>query len=201
MTRDDFVRNYWEYFIELETQLIETKKYAEFDSKNRVYSREYLQLLQAICSEIDVIGKELASLINTGFVIDSSTNIKRWGYEIQKKYPDIKDTLVVFNAYMIQQPFKRWEYVENITVDVNGVTKHNLKLVYDKAIPWWKDYNTVKHRRLGLVSNTKNYQLANQKNVILAFSALYILETLMMTELGISITDLKSQLVILKAEE
>lgn len=201
MTREDFVRNYWVYFIELENQLLETKKYAEFDSKNKVYSREYLQLFQAICSEIDVIGKELASLINSGFVIDTNTNIKRWGYEIQKKYPDIKDTLVVFNAYMIQQPFKKWEYVENITTDVNGVKKRNLKLVYDKAIQWWKDYNTVKHRRLGLVSNTKNYQLANQKNVILAFSALYILETLMMTELGININDLKCQLITLKTVE
>jgi len=200
MTRDDFVRNYWVYFIELEKQLLDTKKYVEFDSKNKVYSREYLQLFQAICSEIDVIGKELASLINPGFVIDNNTNIKRWGYEIQQKYPNIKDTLVIFNSYMIQQPFKRWEYVENITTDVNGVVKHNLKLVYDKAIQWWKDYNIVKHRRLGLVSNTKNYQLANQKNVIMSFAALYILETLVMTELGINVNDLQCQLFALDIE-
>jgi hypothetical protein len=194
------VRNYWVYFSELEKQLLDTKKYAEFDSKNKVYSREYLQLFQAICSEIDVIGKELAILINPSLTINKDTNIKRWGYEIQQKYPDIKDTIVIFDSYMIQQPFKRWEYVENEITDVNGVTKHILKQVYDKSVQWWKDYNMVKHRRLGLVSNTKNYHLANQKNVILSLSALYILETLMMKELEMNINDLKSQLFAIKTE-
>lgn len=30
----DFNQNYWEYFLELEDQLADTKKYIEFDSTN-----------------------------------------------------------------------------------------------------------------------------------------------------------------------
>ena len=50
-----------------------------------------------------------------------------------------------------------------------------------KTIQWWRNYNTIKHRRIGLVEGTKNFQLANQSNLILAFSALFTLEMLYIT--------------------
>lgn len=201
LTKESFIKNYWQYFLELEGQLLETKRFAEFDPKNKVYSLEYLQLFQAVCSEIDVIGKELACLADSSFVVNHETNIKRWGYAIQQRYSDLKDTLVVFYGEIIQQPFKRWEYAENITIDINGNERHNLKLVYDKAIQWWKDYNSVKHQRVGLIAGTRYYQLANQKNLILAFSALFIMESKMMEELSCLELVCQSKLFSLKVRD
>lgn len=144
---------------------------------NKAYSIEYLKLFQAVCSEIDVLGKELAEVVFPGFVVDKNTNIKQWGYAIQQIYPDLKNELILFHGSMIQQPFKDWEYEENITIDKDGNSRRNLRKKKDKAMQWWSDYNTVKHRRVGLVKGTKNYKLSNQKNLVLAFSALYILES------------------------
>lgn len=177
ITINDFILNYWKYFLELEEQLLETKKYLEFDSaNNKAYSLEYLKLYQSVCSEIDVLGKELAEAISPGFVVDRNTNIKQWGYALQQVYPEMKNELVIFYGYMIQQPFKDWEYEEKITNDKDGNPRRNLKKKKDKALQWWTDYNSVKHRRVGLIKGTKNYKLANQKNLVLAFAGLYVLE-------------------------
>ena len=52
---DSFVDNYWEYFRELEKEFMETQKYVEFCIDNNAsFSVEYLELFQAVCSEIDV---------------------------------------------------------------------------------------------------------------------------------------------------
>ena len=45
-----------------------------------------------------------------------------------------------------------------------------------KTIIWWRNYNDIKHQRIGLVSGKKNFQLANQKNVVLSLAALFLLE-------------------------
>lgn len=174
---ESFLKNYWNYFLEIEAQLYQTKKYVEFDSQNgNAYSLEYLQLYQAVCSEIDVIGKELALCVCDGFEVNNITNIKKLGYAIQQAFPELKNSLVVFYDYLIQQPFKNWEYIKSPSVDKNGNVRHSLKLVNEKAIPCWREYNNVKHQRVGLVSGSKNYCKANQKNLLLAFSALYVFE-------------------------
>ena len=59
-----FEKNYWEYYLELEEQFISTKRYVAFDAANyKSYSLEYLKLLEAVCSEIDIVGKEIAHQI------------------------------------------------------------------------------------------------------------------------------------------
>ena len=123
-----------------------------------------------------MLGKELAEAISPGFVVDRNTNIKQWGYALQQVYPEMKNELVIFYGYMIQQPFKDWEYEEKITTDKGGNPRRNLKKKKDKALQWWTDYNSVKHRRVGLIKGTKNYKLANQENLVLAFAGLYVLE-------------------------
>ena len=53
-----FIKNYWEYFRELEAEFLQTRKYVEFCKENNAtFSIEYLKLYQAVCSEIDVVGK------------------------------------------------------------------------------------------------------------------------------------------------
>ena len=82
---ENFIKSYWEYFIELESQLIETRRFLAFDDTNaKAFSIEYLKLYQAVCSEIDVVGKEIACISNLDFKVDNRTNIQKWGFEIQK---------------------------------------------------------------------------------------------------------------------
>ena len=178
-----FIKSYWDYFLELEEQFIETKRFVAFDKANaNSYSIEYLKLYQAVCSEIDVVGKEIAVAVNPYFKIDNNTNIKKWGYEIQQKFPNIKNSVITFNGEDNVQPYKDWEYEKYTTVDKNGIERNGLKIKDDKkTIQWWRNYNTIKHRRIGLVEGTKNFQLANQSNLILALSALFTLEMLYIT--------------------
>lgn len=180
---NQFIKSYWEYFLELEAQLFETKRFVAFDTANaKAYSIEYLKLYQAVCSEIDVVGKEIAVAINPNFKIDYKTNIQKWGYEIQQAFPMIKDTKICFNDDLIIQPYENWEYEKHTTTDKNGIKKTKLRIKDKKnAIIWWRNYNSIKHRRIGLLEGTKNFQLANQNNLIQAYSALFLLETLYVT--------------------
>ena len=58
LTFQDLVSQYWKYYLALETRLLETERYVEFDLSNgTVYSMEYMMLFQTNCSEIDVVGK------------------------------------------------------------------------------------------------------------------------------------------------
>lgn len=175
-----FLKSYWEYFLELEEQFIETRRFVAFDSNNYdAYSIEYLKLYQAVCSEIDVVGKEIAVAVNPTFKIDNKTNIQKWGYEVQQKFPQLKELTVIFNEMDCCHPFKNWEYEQYVTTDKNGIPRINLRIKGGKkTIEWWSNYNKIKHRRIGLVEGTKNFQLANQGNLVQAFAALFLLERL-----------------------
>lgn len=174
----DFIKNFWSYYLELEQQFIETKRYVEFSSDNdKTYSVEYLKLYQAICSEIDTVGKEIATDVVTDFKVDLHTNIKKWGYNLQKKFGDIKDDEVIFYDTYNVKPFENWEYEEYKYDLKNGKTRKGLRIVgHKKTIIWWQNYNNVKHQRIGLINEKKNFQLANQKNVVLSLAALFLLE-------------------------
>ena len=63
-----FLKNYWRYYKELEIELLSTSRYVEFVEDNfSTYSVEFLKLYQAVCSEIDVIGKMMAFQVNSSF--------------------------------------------------------------------------------------------------------------------------------------
>ncbi|MED9891319.1 hypothetical protein [Ruminococcus champanellensis] len=174
---DVFLKSYWSYYIELESQFIETKRYVEFSTDNqKTYSVEYLKLYQAVCSEIDVVGKEIAQRVNPNFTVDTRTNIQKWGYELQQQFGNIKDLRVSFIGEQTLQPFLNWEY-ETYT-DRGGSHKIRLANGVTNVIPWWRNYNKVKHQRIGLVTGTQNFPLANQFNLILSLSALFLMETL-----------------------
>lgn len=80
-----FIKNCWEYFRELEAEFLQIRKYVEFCKENNAtFSIEYLKLYQAVCSEIDVVGKALAKVANASFKPeDKQNNIYKWWYEIQ----------------------------------------------------------------------------------------------------------------------
>lgn len=60
--------------LELEEQMEFRKKYMEYDGHNfKTYFSMYLIFLQDVCSEIDVIGKEIVSYFSIDFIGEKKT--------------------------------------------------------------------------------------------------------------------------------
>ena len=197
-----FIKNYWNYYRELEDEFIQTKRYVDFCEDNfMVYSVEFLKLYQAVCSEIDVIGKSMANLTNSSFKAeDKKNNIYKWWYEIQATYTIAKDSpyknppevpeigltdyICTFLDSFELQPWANFEVETYVAAD------HSLRyrLKQGKSLPaWWADYNSVKHNRTSAVngeSNSTNYRKANFGNLSNAFAALYTLEIAYMESVG-----------------
>ena len=170
-----FMRSYWDYYLELEDQFLKTKKYVAFDIYNKnTYSIEFLKLMQAVCSEIDVVAKEIASALEPSFKIDNSTNIQKWGYVLQNKLPQILSSEVVFNHDIRVTPWTNWIYEQYR--DKNNALRYRLK-GNAKTPSWWRDYNAAKHRRTEIRGDGyTNFTKANFLNLINCYAALYILE-------------------------
>ena len=177
-----FVRSYWDYYLELEEQFSQTKKYIAFDIHNKnTYSVEFLKLMQAVCSEIDVVAKEIASALDPSLKVDSSTNIQKWGYVLQNKLPKILTAEVVFNHDIRVTPWKNWVYEQYR--DRKNALRYRLKGKAETP-SWWSAYNSVKHQRTKITADGSiNYTKANLENLIHSFAALYILETEYLTTL------------------
>lgn len=191
----NFQRSYWNYYLELEERMEATKKYVEFDLYNsKVYSSTYLMLMQAVCSEIDVVGKEIASYFSADFQNDKGNKpINRWWFEIQDAMPDVFRT-VSFADSIERNPWDKYRVVKVVSqrTDKNGelkdVSNYNLQpkdssITY--ATPkWWNAYNKIKHKRLDSDNDGVNYKKANLDNLTNAFASLYLLEFEFMKKIG-----------------
>lgn len=191
-----FEEHHWEYFLELESEFISTKKYVDFRPGNyRTYSVEYLKLFQAVCSEIEVVGKVMAAYGNPDFLpTDKDITLYKWWYEVQDSYylsegmftpmnPCVEPAIFKMKEYktllLDRLWFKPWEF---FSVEKRG---KDYKLADKAKEPkWWSEYNGVKHNRLLFNKEDSKYHLANLKNVMLAFSALYVLEKAFMDSVG-----------------
>lgn len=170
----NFQRSYWNYYLELEERMEATKKYVEFDLYNsKSYSSTYLMLMQAVCSEIDVVGKEIASHLSTDFQKDKGNkSINRWWYEIQDTMPDVFRS-ISFADSINRNPWDKYRVVkvESQRAGKNGnlrdVTNYNLQSNGDGityATPkWWNSYNKVKHTdRIGI---TRDVEMMNEEQI------------------------------------
>lgn len=180
-----FEKNYWQYFLELEEQFISTKRYVAFEKANfKTFSIEYLKLLEAVCSEIDVVGKEIAHQIDTSFrATDPTNNIQKWWYVIQDWVFETEMEPVTLLNELEFNPWNGYR-VEHYT-DSRGAVR--LRLAADSRMPrWWTSYNKVKHNRTMEDPETqeKFFTKANLENVCEAFTALYILEKRYMMSVG-----------------
>lgn len=213
------VQSYWEYYQELERDFISTRKYVAFEEDNfSTYSVEYLKLYQAVCSEIDVLGKVMAGAVNPTFKPDDKANsIFKWWYVIQhvyKVYADNRNTgygsygtgLALCSHRFLGRieicPWKDFETEWREVTDKNGNTSNRCLLAPDSSTPsWWSSYNKVKHSRILRPSNsldTPNYTLANLGNVAKAFAGLFTLEKSLMQAIekqeGFSDLDISSHI-------
>ena len=157
ISTSDFAKQYWGYYIVLENDFRATTQYVTLHEDNfDTFSLEYIKLYQSICSEIDVIAKNLCCFLSESFT----------GAKINSYYPVITSEFVgfinrrinVLNKAITLSPWKDWNP--------------------SKPPDWWTSYNKVKHQRTGIDKITKKpyYTTACLKNVLNALAGLYQLE-------------------------
>lgn len=195
------VKNYWEYYRELEDEFLMTRRYVDFEEKNfTTYSVEYLKLYQAVCSEIDVVGKAMAQIADPKFKAeDKQNNIYKWWFVVQDEYFVTDGPFTPMNptsnavriglrdyecALLGSHEFQPWDsFVVEKKRDARNAER--FKNAQGSDTPkWWKDYNAVKHHRISINNTMTNYAKANLGNVSCALAALYILERAFMDTIG-----------------
>lgn len=189
---DAAIRNYWEYYLELESEFFETKRYVQFDERNNTtFSVEFLKLFQAVCSEIDVVGKHIASIIDPNFNTKKCKNIYQWWIEIQdtlfintnvrdffidnKNKKQLKDISIM--NYVVDKEYCPWaNFAVERYIDAKG--SNRIRTIQGTKIPsWWSEYNDVKHHRAETTKEgVYNFLKANLHNVLNSIAALYLLE-------------------------
>ena len=194
MDISSFTKSYWNYYLELEKRMEETRRYIEYDENNfKTFSSYYLMLFQIVCSEIDVVGKEIAAYFDPDFENeDSNKSINRWWFEIQDNLPDVNREIVFSEVYSLR-PWEKYRVKKSVSKQVRNDkeilrTNYNLQSKTDGityATPkWWNAYNKVKHKRLKVEDNEINYKKANLLNLSNAFAALYLLEFEFIKKIG-----------------
>lgn len=197
-----FEKNYWTYYRELENDFLSMRKYISICKDNFcTYSIEILKLYQAVCSEIDVVGKAMAKMLNSTFKPeDTNNNIYKWWYEIQDSFllteapftpinptsKPVRIGLRDYKCYLLNeetlQPWQSFKIVKQKT------DKWRYSNATGSRTPkWWSDYNSVKHTRTSLTSDGNgkmNYSKANLGNLCNAFAALFILEKAVIDSIG-----------------
>ena len=150
MTRADFIKNYWDYYLSLENRMLQTSSYVAIDPDNsETFSNEYAILLQAIGGELDTFFKEYC-----GFNPDDIKNVTDYAKFILHDYPDIvKQSISILGTNMKITPFNGWD-----------------RECAKKSLQWWKAYDDIKHSRYA------NKKVACQKNVLNILASLFLME-------------------------
>jgi len=180
MDVNQYIKSYWRYYLLLEQRLARTEEFVAFDKVNgNTYSIEYLALLQAICSEIDAVGKAVTLYFDPTFKT-KNMDINKWGFVVQQHLPEIDGLEVRFLKDAILVPWHDWKLEKR--VNKKGATYYAFA---DKcnSPEWWRAYNKVKHARTAITGDGVNYHLANQKNVLMSLSGLFALHRLMIASL------------------
>lgn len=152
----DFKNVYWNYYLQIEEDFLETTPYCTVDECNdNTFSIKYLQLHLTICSEIDTICKTFCKELDSSLDLNSC-GIMDYLSIFNRYYPSFAGETVSLHGhkYRVMQPWK-------------GIDK-------DHIPNWWNVYNSIKHRRDAVKNNKKNYEYASQKNILQALGALYV---------------------------
>lgn len=170
ITKTDFNKIYWRYFLILENDFLNTERYLTINKENsKAFSIEYLKLYLSICSEIDVVAKSFVNQIDDNA---KAENIHEYASVILNKFPDIvKKECIAYDYDISIVPWKDWTF----TISTN---KHGETIVNGNVPDWWTKYNKLKHKRTTINSPTQKpyHEFANQENVLNALAGLYILE-------------------------
>ncbi|MBN1463175.1 MAG: hypothetical protein JXQ69_01120 [Paludibacteraceae bacterium] len=140
-------KHHWNYFLAIENDLDKLSRYIEFSNENLLtYSIELTHILLSASSEVDVIMKQLCSLIAPS---EHANNINDYKLIIQNNIPSLINEEITIDRFGLSfKPWINWEGTQNPD--------------------WWGSYNNVKHER-----NT-HFNDANLQNTINAVGALLI---------------------------
>jgi hypothetical protein len=180
MKKEEYLSKYWDYYLNIENDVINTEKFVTFSKENKnTYSIEYIKIYQEICSEIDVVFRLIC-----GTLKEERTTISDYSDYVMHndKYKNLREEQVklIKNDSYILKPF---EHIDNT-----------------KELSWWQSYQEVKHHRI----EEDNYKKANLENILQSLAGLYILnvyffhENYFVTKDNDSIPLPKSKLFVIK---
>lgn len=156
MTVNIFLDKFWRYYLILEERFENSIRYVELSVDNFLtYSIDFVNQIQMIGSEIDVIMKSMS-----GFCADDRKCIADYATKILADYSDIVNREVKVRDILCK-PFEGWNTAYAAS-----------------SLPWWEAYNHVKHGR------DDNFKEASLENVLNALMALYLLEMLYFKKLA-----------------
>jgi len=128
MKMQEFItpKHHWNYFLAIEKDLEAISRYIEFSEANlNTYSIELTHILLSASSEIDVIMKQLCTLIDPE---KKTNNIDDYKSVIQSHLSSFIVEEITIDRYgLIAKPWESWKGTENPI--------------------WWRGYNNVKHQR------------------------------------------------------
>jgi hypothetical protein len=155
--KDEFILNYWNYFLSLENELIDIERIIPFDNINsHTFSMHYMKIYFSLCSEIDVILKDFIEFNGWFSFSKTDGNFGKYKEIILNQIPNFANEVIIFLDKEEIMPFNNWN--------------SNVKPT------WWDDYNCIKHNRTLKFNGIESYKKANQENIINAFCALYQIE-------------------------
>lgn len=172
MNPQDFEKTFWNYYLELEKDYLEIEKLIPFDETNyNTFSYKYMDLLWAICSEIEVLFKEYMKIKEYTPDLDDNGdpiyNINQYKKFVEEKIENFLDQKIIcYNPKFFNKticPFKPWKNNDNLK--------------------WWRVYNKLKHDREKELHGKKAYKCANQICVLNALSGLFQLNLYIYGEL------------------
>jgi hypothetical protein len=157
--------HYWQYFLSLETDLITTSRYIEFNGVNdstvknndKTFSTELLRIFLTACAECENILKIILAKENVSENTIKSADILKIQDIMMNisTYHKLPNRIIACEAYSLN--FNPWEAWNN-----------------SRSSPqWWKDHNSVKHGRAN--GTNSNYHLANVFNTLSSVAALMCL--------------------------
>src|SRR5688500_7110661 len=143
----DTPKHHWNYFLAIERDLENISRYIEFANANlETYSVELTHLLLSASSEVDVVMKQLCSLLDP---TRQTNNIDDYRAVIQATLPSLIGEEITIERYGLK--FKPW-------INWNGTTNPD----------WWRSHNNVKHQR------NNYFHEANFKNKIYSIGSLLL---------------------------
>ena len=164
----EFEQKYWNYYLTLENDFMETQRYVSIDEDNYItFSVEYAKQYQTICSEIDVICKDYCKFLEPDI---KAENIMGYASVLLNHKPDLITRIVKIKtvATVVLNPWCDWK-TDNVSPFDRGSEENNSPV-------WWTYYNKVKHNRTGLDSDNKEFfKYANQINTLNSLAGLFIL--------------------------
>ncbi|MBL7203504.1 MAG: hypothetical protein ISS63_04110 [Desulfobacteraceae bacterium] len=137
---------HWQYLITLDSDLKEVSRYVDIKPENfATFSIEFVRLILAAGSEIDVVAKVLCDKIDSS---GTYRNINEYREAITNRFPNFYSMLIDIPQYELQlTPWDDWNQNRNPS--------------------WWTAYNSVKHKR------DRNFHDANLENTINAVAGLF----------------------------